>query len=274
MKIIISHDVDHITAWEHKRDLIIPKFLARNTMEWTGGMVSGKEFGLRLLSIFKNKWHNIDALINFNKQEMIPSTFFIAVNNGLGLSYSLKDASFWINKILQNNFDVGAHGIAFDSPDSIKVEFEKFKEISLLKNFGIRMHYLRSNNETLEYLENVGYTFDSTLYKLQNPFKIGRLWEFPLQLMDVYLFNRNNRWQNQSLDQVKNFTKIKIEEAYKNKIEYFSILFHSRNFNDAFKSYKDWYVWVIQYLKANKLEFINYRDAINELEKNNRITSK
>ncbi len=30
MKIIISHDVDHITVLEHNRDLIIPKFIVRS----------------------------------------------------------------------------------------------------------------------------------------------------------------------------------------------------------------------------------------------------
>lgn len=28
----------------------------------------------------------------------MPSTFFVAVDNGLGLHYSLKDAEFWIKK--------------------------------------------------------------------------------------------------------------------------------------------------------------------------------
>ena len=58
----------------------------------------------------------------------------------------------------------------------------------------------------------------------------------------------------------------KIEEAFKKDIKYFTILFHSRNFNDSFCSWKNWYIWVIGYLKNNGLEFTNYREAINELE--------
>lgn len=65
MKIIISHDVDHITAWEHRKDLIIPKFLVRNTIELTIGSITGKEYLLGFSSLFKNKWHNVKDLIDF-----------------------------------------------------------------------------------------------------------------------------------------------------------------------------------------------------------------
>jgi len=266
MKIIISHDVDHITVWEHKKDLIIPKFMIRNMIELMSGAISGKECCLRFLSLFKNKWHNIEELVDFDGKESIPSTFFVAVDNALGLQYSLKDAKFWIRKILQKKLDVGLHGIAFDNFKNIKNEYNIFKKISKLDNFGIRMHYLRNNENTVEYLNNTGYIFDSTLYKFQNPFKVGNSWEFPLHIMDVYLFHKNSRWQNQTLEQVTDETKRKIEEAYKKDIKYFTILFHSRSFNNSFSSWKNWYIWVIKYLKNNGFEFINYRGAIRELE--------
>ena len=128
MKIIISHDVDHITVWEHRRDLIIPKFLTRNVIELTSGAISGKECCLRFINLYKNKWHNIEELIDFDGKEYISSTFFIAVDNALGLHYSLKDAEFWIKKILQNKFDVGLHGIAFDDFKDIKNEYNIFKK--------------------------------------------------------------------------------------------------------------------------------------------------
>jgi hypothetical protein len=267
MKIIISHDVDHITVWEHKRDLIIQKFLIRNIIELMIGIISGKECCLRFFSLFKNKWHNIEELIDFDGKKFIPSTFFIAVDNALGLHYSLKDAEFWIKKILQNKFDVGLHGIAFDNLEDIKKEYNIFKKISKLDDFGIRMHYLRNNKNTVEYLNMAGYIFDSTLFEFQNPYKIGNLWEFPLHIMDSYLFYKDSRWQNQTLEQVKDETKRKIEEAYKKDIKYFTILYHTRNFNDSFSSCKNWYIWLIDYLKNNGFEFVNYRGAIQKLEK-------
>ena len=68
-------------------------------------------------------------------------------------------------------FDVGVHGIEFDNYDGIKKEHRLFQELSGLKNFGMRMHYLRNSGNTVELLNQVGYIFDSTLYKLENPFK-------------------------------------------------------------------------------------------------------
>jgi len=267
MKIIISHDVDHITVWEHKKDLIIPKFIGRSIIELVIGTITCKEYLLRFSNLFRNKFHNIDELIEFDRKEYIPSTFFIAVANGLGLSYSLKDAEFWIERILKERFDVGLHGIAFDNYENIENEYKTFKKISKLNNFGIRMHYLRNSKETLRFLNSAGYIFDSTLFKLQNPFKVVNLWEFPLSIMDSYLFHRNSRWQNQTLEQVKDETKRKIDEAYKKNVKYFTILFHTRSFNSSFSSWKNWYIWVIEYLKNNGFEFISYREAIQELEK-------
>ncbi len=269
MEIIISHDVDHITFWEHKTDLIIPKYLVRNIIELTTGMITSKECFLRFTYIFKNNWHNIEELIDFDTKECISSTFFIGVAKGLGLNYSLKDSEPWIKKILQKGFDVGIHGIAFDSYEGIEKEYNIFKKISGLNEFGIRMHYLRNNKNTIEFLNNAGYIFDSTLYELRNPFKVGDIWEFPLHIMDSYLFQKNSRWQNQTLEQAKDETKRKIEEAYKKDIKYFTILFHSNNFNDSFGNCKKWYIWVTEYLKNHRFEFINYRKAIKELERKN-----
>ena len=270
MKIIISHDVDHITVWEHKKDLIIPKFLARNMIELTSGAISGKECCLRFAALFKGKWHNIEEIIGFDRENKISSTFFIGVTKGMGLCYSIENSEFWINKILQKGFDVGLHGIAFDNFKDINNEYNIFKKISKLDDFGIRMHYLRNNDNTLEYLNNAGFIFDSTLFKFQNPFKVVNLWEFPLQIMDGYLFNKNSHWQSQTLQQVKDETKRIIDKSYKRNINYFNILFHDRYFSDNFKSWKDWYIWIIDYLKNNKFKFINYRKAIQEIEDENK----
>jgi len=169
MKVIISHDVDHITVWEHKKDLIIPKFLARSSIELINRSISGEEYLLRLKNIINNKWQNIEELMRFDKQNGIPSTFFVGVNNGLGLSYPLRDAEYWSKKILENGFDVGIHGIAYNNFNDMKKEFETFSQISGQERFGIRMHYLRNDTRTLELLSKVGYYFDSTLYKLDNP---------------------------------------------------------------------------------------------------------
>lgn len=266
MKIIISHDVDHITVWEHKCDLIIPKLIVRSFIELILGYASIAEFGNKFKDILKNKWQNLEEIARFDKENKVDSTFFIGVNNGVGLNYSLKNAQVWIKIILDKGFDVGVHGISFENYDDIKNEYETFKSLSGLKNFGIRMHYLRNAANTTDLLNKAGYIFDSTIYKFENPFKLGNLWEFPLHIMDGYLFYENSRWQNRSLEAAKEKTKRIIEEADKKGIKYLTILFHDRYYNDGFKSWMDWYIWCINYLREHGFRFISYRDAIRELE--------
>lgn len=263
MKVIISHDVDHITVWEHKKDLMIPKFIMRSLIESFLGYLP--EAPIRFESIIQNKWHNLEELMNFDRENKIPATYFVGIANGMGLSYSLKDAEFWIKKILQEGFDVGVHGIAFNNYDDIKAEYEVFRNLSGLSKFGIRMHYLRNSENMLTFLNEAGYLFDATSYRFENPSKIGHLWEFPLHVMDVYVFCKDKRWQVNTLSQSKEFIKTKIEKAYDRGLKYFTILFHDSYFSDAFKTRKEWYIWLIRYLKENGSSFISYTEAIHEL---------
>jgi hypothetical protein len=165
MKVIISHDVDHLTVCEHKTDLIIPKFIVRSSIELLIGSISLNEYVHRFKDFMKNKWNNISELIEFDREHNIPATFFFGVSNGLGLAYSLEDAKGYTNFVKISGFDVGVHGIAFDNFWDIKREFETFREISGESKFGIRMHYLRLGNNTLNYLSKIGYLFDASVFK-------------------------------------------------------------------------------------------------------------
>ncbi len=266
MKAIISHDVDHITVWEHK-DLIVPKFVIKSTIEVLSGTIGAKDYALRYRDLLKNKWQNIEELIEFNKKESIPSTFFLGVNNGVGLVYSLENAKKWAKKIIEKGFDAGVHGIAFDNLKDMQKEFDIFKEISGSDKFGIRMHYLRNDSDTLTNLSKCGYLFDSTQYEIKDPYKIGDMWEFPLHIMDGYEIFQGKPWQYLKIEKIKDLTKRKIDEIDAKNLKYITILFHDRYFNDSFKTWKEWYFFVIDYLKQNDIEFISYKDAIKELEK-------
>jgi peptidoglycan/xylan/chitin deacetylase (PgdA/CDA1 family) len=266
MKVIISHDVDHLTVWEHKTDLIIPKFIIRSSIELLIGSISLTEYLRRFKDFIKNKWNNIEELIIFNKQNNIPATFFFGVNNGLGLSYNVENAKAYIELVKNNNFEVGVHGIAYNNFNDMEKEFETFKRISKEKQFGIRMHYLRMDKNTLKFLSDLGYLFDSSILADRNPYKVYSMWEFPLHIMDGYIIQgKNKRWQFRSLNQIKDETKKKLEKLYDKNIKYITILFHDRYFSDSFKTWKEWYIWLVEYLKNNGLEFISYKEAIKEL---------
>ena len=267
MKAIISHDIDHITVTEHLfRDTIIPKFMARMHIELLSGKITLREYILRGSDFFKNKWQNIDELITYNNTKQIPSSFFIGVNKGIGLNYSNELALVWIEQMKFRNCEIGVHGINFDSLVSVKDELDEFYKLSKLPSTGIRMHYVRKDDNTLNYFNEAGYLYDSTIHAFQNPYKIGTMWEFPFQIMDGWVIEKDNRWQSSNLAEAKENTKRIIERAQKENLNYFGVDFHDRYFSHSFKTWLDWYTWLTEYLIENKIEFVNFKTAIKELE--------
>ncbi len=268
MKAIISHDIDHLRVWEHTKDLILPKFIVRANLELILGKISISEYALRVGDFITNKWQRIDEVIAFNKTMGVPSSFFIGVNNGLGLSYPLKEAARWINELSRRNIEIGVHGINYESLEGIQKEYADFKaSLSAEVTFGMRMHYVRKNESTISNIQQVGYLYDSTENSFKNPHKIGNMWEFPFQIMDGWVIDKDKRWQSQNLQQAKDNTLVLIDKAHKENLSYLGIIFHDRYFSNSFKTWKDWYMWLVNYLKDNKIEFVNFHQAIQELEK-------
>ena len=267
MKAIISHDIDHIKVSEHLfRDVIVPKYMARMHVELLTGHISLREYILRWSDFFKNKWQNIDELITFNNINGIPSSFFIAVNKGVGLNYSNNSALVWIEQMKARNCEIGIHGIEYAGKELIKKEHDLFSELTGSDKFGIRMHYVRNTSETYNAMAECGYVYDSTEHSFKNPYKIGTMWEFPFQLMDGWVIENGKSWQSVNLEKAKENTIKIIDKAYSEKLEYLGIDFHDRYFSHSFKTWLNWYIWLVDYLKQNKIEFVNFNQAIRELE--------
>lgn len=266
MKIIVSHDVDHITCFEHWKDLILPKFLIRNLVETLNGTITYREMIMRSATLLTNQWQRICEVMEFDKKQGIPSTFFVGVNNGQMLAYSLTNAAYWIKRIHENGFDVGVHGIDFNTAEGVRKEYDTFRQILPGISFGIRMHYLRQNENTLGFMADAGYLFDTSVRRVEGPYKKGDLWEFPLHIMDGDMIYQGKRYGSKSFAQIKDFTLRGIETIERNNIPYLTLLFHDRYFHPAFSMWKDWYEWVISWCRENGFTFINYPSAIRELE--------
>ena len=267
MKAIVSHDIDHLTLSEHYlKDFIVPKYFVRSYIELFSGKISIKEMLYRYGDVFKNQWQHIESLQYFNTKHHIPATYFIGVNNGIGLYYSKEKSIFWIQKLIQMGCDVGAHGIEFESFEKINAEYSLFKNLSKQSYFGTRMHYIRTNEHTFTNMAKAGYTFDSSEMSYKAPYKINSMWEFPFQIMDGYIIQKPKQWQSKNFFQSCDETKKIIDKVFDLKLPYLGIDFHDRYFSDAHKTWKDWYMWLIEYLVSQKIEFINFKQAIKELE--------
>ena len=211
MKAIISHDVDHLNVTEHLlKDTIIPKMFVRNSLELFTNSISFKEYRLRCKDFLKNKMQNIPELIEFDKINKIPSTFFFGMSNGLGLNYSLANAAKWVKYVESKGFSTGVHGICYQNEASMQLEYKNFKSITGQNNFGIRMHYLRYDNNLHKRLSNIGYLFDATYYSKTSSFKKNGIICFPLHLMDTYEVYRGERFLRLSFEDIIEKTKKKL----------------------------------------------------------------
>jgi hypothetical protein len=271
VKIIVSHDVDHLSVLEHLRDWMVPKYLLRAILERGLNKIRTKELYHRCRDLLSNRWNNIEALMAFDASRGIPATYFLGVRNGRQLSYPVTEAERWVRRIREGGFEVGVHGICYDSEDGIRDEWERFRGISGQEEIGIRMHCLSHTAQTLAYLDAAGYRFDCTLSGLRNPFRPGEhLWEFPLQLMDADLFCDGARWQSRDLEEAKRSSLEMLNRAEGEGLEYFTLLFHDFYYSDAHGAWKAWYEWFVDTLAARGFEFTHYQGAIQELERKSR----
>lgn len=265
MKIIVSHDVDHLYPSDHFKDLIFPKLWLRSSVQLLQGKINLITWFNRLASIFEKRLNMIPELISFEESNKIKSTFFFGMDSALGMSYNKEKALKWIEFVRQRNFEAGVHGINFDDISKINNEFQDFKRIAKIDSFGIRMHYVRYNTLTFEHLSNVGYQFDSSEFnkheiEVKAPYMVGQMWEFPLHIMDVYIMENG-------LQKAKEIIVSSLKKAEEAGIPYCTILFHDYFFNlKTYPEFHDWYVWLIQYLLSGKYEFVTYPEAIAELE--------
>jgi len=267
MRAIVSHDIDHLTLSEHYlKDLIVPKFFIRSYIELFSGKISLAEVFHRYEDVFKNQWQHLESLHRFNEKHRVPTTYFIGVNQGLGLSYSKEKSAFWIHKLQEMGCDVGLHGIEFESLKKIQAEFNLFKDFSRQTSFGTRMHYIRTNEHTFSNMAKAGYLFDSSEMSFKKPYKIDSMWEFPFQIMDGYIIEKPKQWQSKNLAQSCDETKKIIDKVVDLNLPYLGIDFHDRYFSKSHKTWMDWYMWLIEYLSSHKIEFVNFKQAVKQLE--------
>lgn len=266
IKVIVSHDVDHLFAKDHWfRDLIYPKMWVRNTLELFKREISIKEWWLRNTSCFRKNRHNLEALMDFDEKHGIPSTFFFGMNQGLGMSYRPEEAKPMIQKVHERGFAVGVHGIEYQDYEGMKKEYDTFCDTVGFAPCGIRMHYVRFDDTTFEKLSKIGYTFDTSEFDKTNcgtrkqPYKVGDMWEFPLIIMDAYL--------PQSFEAAKLTTQNILKECEKKGLSNLTVLFHDNQFCDGYKDIRDWYEWLMCYFeKSDDYIFISYDEAINEMK--------
>lgn len=255
MKIIVSHDVDHLSWSEHFfTDLYIQKLWIRSMKLTLSGVINLRTAFSRMNFWSDNRMNRVNELMAFEQSRNIKATYFFVMRPGLGVAYQFRDARKIIREVMQIGHEVGVHGMAFDHAEKMKEEFERFKSISGKEKFGVRMHYLRNDEATLQRLSNTGYLFDSTTYGNISPYRVGNMMEFPISVMDVYAVRPGHK----SIDTAKKYTLEKLEQAVALKQPYFVINFHDMLYHPAYSLYKEWFEWIIDLCISRGYSFTNF----------------
>lgn len=261
--------MDHIYASDHIfKDFILEKLWVRSAIHMIQGKIGFKVFVKRLGILLSNRMTRIDEIMEFDKNHNIPSTFFFGMDNALGMSYSINKAEPFIKKVVNNGFDAGVHGVDYRTQEGINKEYATFSGISGMSSFGIRNHYVRFNDDTFNKMSKAGYLFDSTDFnknhiEYKKPYRVGKMWEFPLTIMDGYIC-----FPGKTQEGIENTYKA-IEKADRRGLPYCTILFHDYQFEEKYyPDMKLWYEKTIEFCEKKGYEFISYRDAIKELEEN------
>lgn len=256
MKIIVSHDVDHLRAKEHLLDRYWPGMLVKSLC------ALAQQEDARITRRFRLRLENLQDLRAYNRANGISETYFFATRKGLSLSYSHKAVGPFASWLRREGVEIGLHGQSPDSLQALMEEKERLSAVGAGVPRGIRNHYLRKTSRSLGIMGAAGFTYDSTYMQLTRPFKQDGIWEIPISIMDVTVLSPT---YNDSV-KVWDRTLHIIHEAEKRRIPYFVINFHDVYFCDGWRNHRDWYERLIQFFSDGRYPFSGFLAAVDELE--------
>ena len=179
--IFLSHDVD----WR-RQGPSIEHILSRKD-----------RFDVELFEKTKpeNLYRNIPEYMEIEERFGIRSTFFFRTiyENG-----SINEYEDDIKQLQRSNWEIGLHTdpSSIDDLEKIQHEKEKLELITGKPIIGNRVHFLNYNSELPSKLKKLGFLYDSSLRHSKDQIDekemghsiIDGVFEFPVTLMDAYLF--------------------------------------------------------------------------------------
>lgn len=140
-------------------------------------------------------YRNIPEYMELEEKFDVRSTFFFRTfyENG-----NVNDYEDDIQTLLKGNWEIGLHTDpkSIDNIEKIKQEKEKLESLTKKTIIGNRVHFLNYNSELPIKLKKLGFLYDSSLRHSKDKInenemgysKINELIEFPVTMMDAYLF--------------------------------------------------------------------------------------
>ena len=140
-------------------------------------------------------YRNFSEYMEIEEKFHVKSTFFFRTlyENG-----DLEDYHSDIKDLVNGGWEIGLHTDPSSIEDINKIKKEKItlEKITNSKIYGNRVHYLSNNNELPRKLSELDFIYDSSNKKIKDKItvedmgyqKIENILEFPLTIMDAYLF--------------------------------------------------------------------------------------
>ena len=158
----------------------------------------------------KNPYHNTNEIMDLEEKFGVKSTFFYRTKYENG---NFQDYENDIKSLLEGGWEIGLHTdpSSIDDIEKIKKEKNNLETITKTALKGNRVHYLGFNKELPKKLSELGFVYDSTVRHSKDRidkdemghFNFGDLIEFPLTIMDAYLFTYMKISEEKVVDTIK-----------------------------------------------------------------------
>ena len=175
-------------------------------------------------------YRNIPEYMEIEEKFGVRSTFFFRTLYENGNVDDYKDD---IQTLQNGNWEIGLHTDpkSIENIEKIKLEKEKLESLTKMPIIGNRVHFLNYNSELPLKLKELGFLYDSSLRYSKDKIdenemgysEIDGLIEFPVTLMDAYLFTHMNINEDGIIPEFKKTLEIGRRYSEKNVI---SVIWH------------------------------------------------
>ena len=181
----------------------------------------------------KNPYYNIPEIMSLEEKFGVRTTFFFRTiyENGSYLDYEDD-----IQSLIKSGWEIGLHSdpSSVESIDKLQNEKTLLENLTRQKIFANRVHYLKSNPELPRKLQSLGFKYDSSIKKFRdtiesddmNYYTIDKLIEFPISLMDAYLFTYMKIEEDGIINTFARMLELGKKACLKNDFNIISVLWH------------------------------------------------
>ena len=275
---LLTHDVDRVDKYTIRNlKYVLKQFLGLAPTKLSRVKASKLliEHSIKLFTK-QNPYWNFEWMKSIENRFSLNSVWFFLPNNDKNIDafYSFQERRIknLVSELVEYGDEIGLHSTYYSIQNEkiMNEDFESVKNLIGENPVGNRQHWLRFKYPvTLRNLENLGIRYDSSWafndhigwrnsYCLPfRPYDIKQdrmmnIWEFPLTVMDVTLFQYQNLSQNSALEKIDDL--LDITERFNGL---FTLLWHNSNFElENGEDLKDFYISVLEKIHNKKTKTI------------------